>query len=113
MTNEKDNSRVVRHISFTPAEDTVVQGLAENAGLSVNAYIRAQAVYGSVSSINWRALEEHTEAINAIGQEIKWYTTNQNPNRWLFGADLEMIIGCLKELIELEKAWIDGLRKSA
>ena len=113
MNTNTQEPNIVRRISFTAAEDAVLQGLAENAGMSVPAFIRARALYGSVKTIDWESLREHTEAINAIGDEIRWYTTNQNPNRWLFDADLQMIKECLGRLIDLEKRFVDDVYRDA
>ena len=111
MDKNIGNANVVRRISFTAAEDTVLQALAENAGMSVPAFIRMRALHGSVLTIDWKSLREHTEAINAIGEEVRWYTSNQRPNRWLFDADLQMIRECLDRLIDLEQRFINDIRK--
>lgn len=109
MHTNANGSNIVHRISFTPAEDAVLQGLAENAGMSVPAFVRARALYGNVQSIDWDSLKEHTEAINVVAEEIRWYTSNQNPNRWLFEADLLMIQECLEKLIDLERRFIDEI----
>lgn len=102
MSMEAKKPYVVRHITFTPEEDAIIQELAREAGMSVCGYIRKQAVYGTVRSVDWKLLEQHTEAINYIGEEIKVYTSDKNPNPWLFAADLSLITQRLDEIKELE-----------
>ena len=113
MDTKLREANVVHRISFTAAEDAVLQGLAENAGMSVAAFIRMRALYGGILSIDWQSLKEHTEAIDAIGYDIRCYTSNQNPNRWLFEADLQMIAEALDRLIDLEQRFLADVRKDA
>ena len=74
--------------------------------MSVCAYVRQQALCGQVKGIDWDKLEKHTEAINFIAQRILVYTSDKNPNPWLFAADLELIRGDLAELKEMESKLI-------
>lgn len=111
MDSKTREPNVVHRISFTAAEDAVLQVLAEDAGMSVPAFVRMRALYGGILTIDWKSLKEHTEAINAIGEEIHWYTNNQNPNRWMFETDLRMISEALDRLIDLERRFLEDVRK--
>jgi hypothetical protein len=103
---EKKQHCIVRHVAFTDAEDTVVQEMAAQTGMSVCGYIRRQAVYGDVKPMDWEALRQHTEAINYIAQDIKVYTADKSPNPWLFETDLRLINQRLDELMDVENKLI-------
>ena len=86
------DNKATRHIAFTADEEAMLQQRAEEAGMGVNAYIRHMALNGSVRCINWDALRQHNDALEYITEKINIYTSNHNPNMWLFEADLHLIL---------------------
>ena len=101
--NEKElRPNVTHRVSFTAEEDEKIRKEAEKAGLTVTAYIRQKALSGNVRSVDWKRLQLHTEAIQYIAEEVRVYTSDKNPNVWLFATDLDLIAEKLDDLVELE-----------
>ena len=105
----EDGRRVTKRVSFSLEEDRIVREKAKEAGMSITAYIRQQALEGQVVSVDWEMIRQHTEAINRIAFDIGVYTSNQNPNIWMFGADIDLIREELEKIYELEKRLIELL----
>ena len=100
MGNER--KMTVRRISFSPEEDAILQNKAQTVGMTVSGYIRRQALDGSVISIDWNKLQQHTQAINDMTATFEAYTQNRKTNSLLYITDLELIHKRLDEVISLE-----------
>ena len=104
----EDGRRVTKRVSFSLEEDRIVREKAKEAGMSITAYIRQQALEGKVVLVDWDLVRQHMEAIYRIEFSIDAYTSKNNPTLWLFGADLQVIRDELVRIKELEK-WMINL----
>ena len=55
----EDGRRVTKRISFSLEEDWIVREKAKEAGMSITAYIRQQALEGQVVSVDWEMIRQH------------------------------------------------------
>lgn len=76
MSEEKKKERVTRTVSFTAAEDALIQKRAEEAGMTVAAYIRQQALGRTVQYIDWEALRAHGDIIGDIAMNLEGVLQN-------------------------------------
>ena len=104
-----DSRSVSKRVSFTLDEDRVIREHATEAGIAPATYIREQALRGEVKSVDWEMVRQHTEAIERIAFDIQVYTSDQNPNIWMFETDLKLIREELAKIRELEQRLIDLL----
>ena len=101
---KQDNGgQISRYVTFTVNEDTYLCESAEQMGLTMEEYIRQQVLHGNATDIDWELLRQHTEAIWRIEEEVRWYTSEQNPNIWLFETDLKMINELLTKIKTMEE----------
>lgn len=108
MSKASGKERITRRVSFSAEEDRMIRERAKEAGVSVSAYIRQQALEGKVVSVDWDLVRQHMEAIYRIEFNIDAYTSNNNPTLWMFDADLQVIRDELVRIKELEK-WMINL----
>ena len=100
---QDDGGRICRHVTFTVDEDTRLCESAEQVGMTMEDYLRQQVLHGQATDIDWEVLRQHTEAIWRIEEEIRWYTSNENPNIWLFETDLMLINELLTKIKTMEE----------
>lgn len=108
MSKVSGEERIVRRVSFSAEADRMIRERAKEAGVSVSAYIRQQALEGKVVSVDWDLVRQHMETIYRIEINIDAYTSQNNPTLWLFDADLQVIRDELVKIKELEK-WMINL----
>ena len=89
MSQKKGN--ICRRISFCAEDDRLLQKRAAEAGMTVPAYIRQQALNGAVTSIEWDVLRQYMETIWRIEFNIDVYISKHNSEFWMFELDLEFI----------------------
>ena len=106
-----DKTRKTRHISFDADENKILEAKAEAAGMSVSAYIRRQALEGTVQSINWELLQTHTAVLDRILEALESYIAKHS-NRWLFEPDVVFIQKHITELKESETTLIQEICKT-
>ena len=109
MSKEGGRERVTRRVSFLAEEDALVERRAEEAGITVPAYIRQQALNGQVVSINWDALREHSSQISRIEEKIMAYLAGRHADVWMYEADLEGIHEELSKIRESEVNLIEQI----
>lgn len=78
----EDGRRVTKRISFSLEEDRIVREKAKEAGMSITAYIRQQALEGQVVSVDWEMIRQHTEAINRIAFDMPRQRQVWDGNPW-------------------------------
>ena len=111
MGNER--KMTVRRISFSSEEETILQEKAQTVGMTVSGYIRRQALDGSIISIDWNKLQQHTQAINDLSEAFDAYTKNRKTNGLLYMTDLELIHRSLDEVKTLEVQLIAEITQCA
>lgn len=111
MAYIKDGSRVTRHVSFTPKEDSALRKRAEKVGMAVVPFIKREALHGAVKGFALAPLTRHAEAIGEIVRDVKTMASRPHPDRHLYEADLDGINDKLDELLEIEKSIHELLRR--
>lgn len=109
MEAKNDNPRVVRHITLSAEEDATLRQRAEQAGMGTNAYIRNQLLEDRTGEIDWSIIRQHTRTLDYIAQEVRVYTSNENPDCWLFAADLDQLERLLKDIKEQQEKLIQAV----
>lgn len=101
----KNNDRnTTRHVSFTAEEDQLLRQRAEAVGLSVTAYIRQQALKGTVHYIDWDALRVHGEILKDISMGINLFIDNLSEiERSMLADDLVQLKNYLKTTLAIER----------
>ena len=80
--------------------------------MTMEDYLRQQVLHEQATDIDWEVLRQHTEAIWRIEEEIRWYTSNENPNIWLFETDLMLINELLTKIKTMEEKLLYKLCES-
>ena len=94
------NGSISRRVSFCAEDDKILQERAAEAGMTVAAYIRQQALNREVRVINWELLLQYMEMIYRLEFNIDVYISKHNAEFWMFELDLEFIH---EELMSIRK----------
>ena len=111
MSISKQRPRISRQISLSPQEDQLIRTRAARAGMSVSAFIKRQALSGSIKTLNLAPLSDHAETIGRIAQNIQIFSSAPHPDRWLYQADWEQIEDQLDTLLTIEKEIQEQIRR--
>ena len=99
------NKKITHHIQFSPEDEKKIRDKAEQAGMTVTAYIKSKALNSRArrKPIRIYPIVDHIEALDKVVEEIRKITTNPHKDRWLYEADLERIDRKLDELLQTEQ----------
>lgn len=104
MSGTKEKNRVTRAISLTEEEDERIRSRAEAAGMSITAYMRQQALRGTVVSIDWDTLRSHMDIITWLVMELKLYLSDISAcERRMFDVELTRIANELEDIRGIEE----------
>lgn len=89
-------------IRVTLEEYEIIKANAQSVNRSLTTYIKELALNRVVINYNYKAIMEHTEAINSLKSMISNVLNNLLKTRTVYPADIEYIAYLLKEVTEGE-----------
>lgn len=104
MSKNDKAKRVSRRVSFTLEEDAHIQRQAEQARMTVSAYIRQQALNSVVQAINWDALRAHADILSDVALEVYLHLDGlSETDRAMCENVLTVIKGDIKTMLSIEQ----------
>ena len=108
-----DGPRITRHISLSPKEDSILRNRADQAGMGICPYIRAQALDGKVIQFDWKAIQKSQRSIDRLSASVARLTHSQNPRRPVSDPDLDAIRDMMSQILEHQATILETLRTGA
>ncbi len=111
-----DDTKITHHVRFTEEEDAFIRQRAEEAGMAVTPYIRAQAVRGSVNAYAKAAIEKHSCEVSKIYDWMWEWELVRDSGFFIDDPasqelEREVTKSFMNELLEIERDILNTLKK--